>query len=146
MCGGWKQLAGRVLLALPFLVAGWMKLTAYGGTVGYIASAGFPAPEFLTVVAIIVEFGGALLLVLGMHARTAALALVVFTTIATLGYHLNWSDPTQMTMFLKNLGLIGGLLYIFAHGAGRYSLKQWDKYCWGGRWCPDCRVAKGVAM
>ncbi|QQG37523.1 MAG: DoxX family protein [Candidatus Kaiserbacteria bacterium] len=141
-CGGWKQLVGRVLIASPFLVAGWMKLTGFAGTVGYVASAGFPAPEILTVLAIIVELGGALALIAGLHARTAALGLIAFTIIATLGYHLNWSDPMQMTMFLKNLAIIGGLTYVFAHGANKMSLRSWDRYCWGGKMCPDCKVAK----
>ena len=36
--------AGRVLLALLFIVAGYGKLTGLAGTAGYIASKGLPLP------------------------------------------------------------------------------------------------------
>jgi putative oxidoreductase len=135
---GWKGYAitlARVLLALVFLIAGWSKLTGFEGTVGYIASAGLPMPEVLAVLTIIVELGGAILLIIGFHARIAAFALAVFTLLATLVYHMNIADPLQQTMFLKNLAIIGGLLYLKVYGPGPWSLSY--KAC-PGTMCPDC--------
>ena len=48
-------LAGRILLAAIFLVAGYGKLMAFAGTSGYFAKLGFPAPDVMTVLAIAVE-------------------------------------------------------------------------------------------
>lgn len=137
---GWKRYAvvlARVLLGLVFLVAGWQKLTGFDGAVAYIAYAGLPMPEVLAVLAIIVEFGGALLLIVGFHARIAAFALAVFTAIATLAYHMNVADPLQQTMLLKNLAIIGGLLMIKVYGPGPWSLSY--KTC-PGTMCPDCNA------
>lgn len=117
-------LAGRILLAAIFLVAGYGKLMAFAGTSGYFAKLGFPAPDVMTVLAIAVELGGALLLIAGWHARWAAWALILFVAIATFAAHRFWELDAaqylnQMNHFLKNLALIGGLLYVAAFGAGR---------------------------
>jgi len=119
-------LAGRILLAAVFLVAGYGKLMAFAGTSGYFAKLGFPAPDVMTVLAIAVELGGALLLIAGWHARWAAWALILFVAIATFAAHRFWEFDAsqyrnQMNHFLKNLALIGGLLFVVALGPGTLS-------------------------
>ena len=134
ICSGYFSLAARVLLALLFLVVGYEKITNFAGTAAIIASAGIPYPTIATVLAIIFEFGGATLLVLGFQARLAAWGLILFTAIATLLYHRDMSQPIQMLMALKNLSIIGGLLMIAAFGPGKLSLQC---RC-GGSKCLDC--------
>jgi putative oxidoreductase len=121
------MLAGRILLAALFLVAGIRKLMAVAGTAGYFAKLGFPMPEVLVWVVIVVEIGGALLLILGWHARKAAWLLMLFTLIATFAAHRFWEVDAaqyvnQMNHFLKNLAIVGGLLFVAAAGAGSASL------------------------
>ena len=116
-------LAGRILLAALFLVAGIRKLMAVAGTAGYFAKLGFPMPEVLVWVVIAVEIGGALLLILGWHARKAAWLLMLFTLIATFAAHRFWEVDAaqyvnQMNHFLKNLAIVGGLLFVAAAGTG----------------------------
>lgn len=138
---GWYKLIGRVLLGLVFLLAGWMKLTGFSAFVGQLGQTGFPLPSLFAVLAIIFEFGGALLLISGFHVRLAAWMLIIFTAIATVVYHDPMSNQVQMMMFMKNLAIIGGLLYVAATGAGKYGLAKWNRtYCKGGKMCPDCRV------
>jgi len=134
-CKDWYLLAGRVLIAVLFLIGGWGKITNFAGSVGFVASGGFPMPELFTVLAIVFEFGGALLLLSGYHARIGAKALIILTAIATVAYHNVFADPTQQVMLLKNLAIIGGLLYVAVFGAGAYSLQ---KNC-GNSNCPDCK-------
>ena len=142
-CGGWYLTVGRVLLSLLFIIAGFNKLTSFEGTVQMVAGAGFPAPELMTVLAIIFELGGGLMLLLGFHARLAAWMLIAFTAIATVGYHMDFSQQMQMIMFLKNVAIIGGLLFVAAVGAGSWSLAAWDrKLCVGADMCPDCKASK----
>jgi putative oxidoreductase len=122
-------LAGRILLAVVFLVAGYGKLTAFAGTSGYLAKLGFPAPDVMTALAIAVELGGALLLVAGWRTRWAAWALILFVAIATFAAHRFWEFDTaqyrnQMNHFLKNLALIGGLLFVSTFGPGRASVDK----------------------
>lgn len=124
-------LAGRVLIALIFVLSGFGKITGFEGTVGYIASNGLPLPQLAAIGAIIVELGGGILLVLGWKARWAAAAMFVFTVLATLIFHNFWAVPAdqaqnQMIHFMKNISILGGLLYIAVHGSGPLSIDGRD--------------------
>lgn len=113
---------GRLLLAFIFLFSGLGKLAAPDMMIGYIESAGLPFPQLALWLAIAFEIGGGLLLVLGYQTRAAAVALAIFTVVATLGFHTNFADQNEMIMFLKNAAILGGLLQVIAFGAGAYSL------------------------
>ena len=124
----WPVLIARVLLALMFVLAGFGKLFGgLDGTAGYIASVGLPMPVVLAVGAGVLELGAGLLLIIGWQARWAALALALFTLVASFIFHAYWSLPAdqqmmQQLMFMKNLSVVGGLLCVFAFGAGALSL------------------------
>jgi putative oxidoreductase len=118
---------GRILIGLPFAMSGLGKLAAYGKTTAMIAAAGLPFPPLAFVVAVAVELGGGLLLVLGYHVRPIALALAVFSVTAAVSFHSNFADQNQMIHFLKDVMLAGGLLQIVAFGAGAISLEQWRR-------------------
>ena len=121
------SLVGRLLLALLFVPAGISKIGGFAGTVGYITSAGLPAPTIAAVVAIIVEVVGGLALVIGLGTRLAALALALFTLVAAFGFHAYWAVPAdqqfmQQLLFFKNIAITGGLLLLAAFGAGAWSV------------------------
>lgn len=113
-------LAGRVLVAHIFLLAGVQKIGNYAGTQGYMESMGVPG--MLLPLVILVEVGGALALIAGWQTRWAAAGLAGFCVLSALLFHTNFSDGVQMIMFMKNLSIAGGLLFIAAHGAGAYGL------------------------
>ena len=119
--------AGRFLLALMFVLAGFSKITGFAGTVGYMASKGIPAAEVLAVLTILLELGGGLALMAGFHARWAALGLALFTLLASVIFHNFWAvaeaqKMVQQLMFMKNLSVVGGLLMVAALGAGPASI------------------------
>lgn len=121
------SLLGRVLIALLFVPAGWSKIGGFEGTVGYIASVGLPMPQVAAAVAIVVELVGGLALLFGFGTRIAALALAVFTLVATFFFHAFWAVPpeavmVQQLMFFKNIAVTGGLLVLVAFGGGAFSL------------------------
>jgi len=125
-------LVGRILLALMFLLAGISKFGGLEGTAGYIASAGLPLPKLLAIATAALEVVGALMLIVGWQARWAALALAAFTLLATVLFHNYWAMPaaqqfTQQLMFMKNLAVSGGLLVVFAFGAGALSFDHGRK-------------------
>ena len=89
-------LIGRVLIALLFIPAGFGKLTGFAGTVGYIASMGLPLPEVGAAIAIVVELGLGLLLLVGFKTRWAALVLAVFTRRDQPSFfHNYWAMPAE---------------------------------------------------
>jgi putative oxidoreductase len=122
-------LAGRILLAFIFVLSGFNKIGSFAGTATHMASKGLPIAEVLLVLTILIELGGGLMIALGWKARWAALAIFLFLIPATLIFHAYWAvDPSamqrQMIQFMKNLAIMGGMLYIVAAGSGRYSLDK----------------------
>lgn len=123
------SLTGRILIALIFILSGFSKIAGFDGTVGYIASQGLPLPQLLAIGAILVELGGGLMLVLGWKARWAAAAMLIFTALAALIFHNFWAVPpdqmqNQMIHFMKNISMMGGLLFVVIHGSGSLSLEK----------------------
>ena len=122
-------LMGRVLLALMFVWAGFGKITGYAGTAGFMASAGVPMVGVFLPLAILVELGGGIALIVGWKARWVALALAGFTLVASLIFHNFWAMTgdavmTNMLFFYKNVAVIGGMLMVFAFGPGRLSVDR----------------------
>ena len=125
----WAALFGRILLAGMFVISGYGKIPGFEGTAGYIASKGLPVPELLAAIAILIELGGGLAILLGWKTRWAALALVVFLIVITPIFHGFWAVPPEGAMeqqinFMKNVSILGGMLVLFAFGPGRYSLDR----------------------
>ena len=120
-------LIGRLLVAYLLIPAGIGTLTGFAGTVGYITSKGLPMPEVAAGLAIVVELGVGLMLLVGFQTRWAALVLTLFTLAAGFFFHNYWAVPAdqamvQQLMFNKNLAIAGGLLAFVAFGAGGFSL------------------------
>ena len=125
-------LVGRILIALIFVFAGFGKISGFEGTVGYIASKGMPLPQLAAIGAIIIELGGGIMLVLGWKTRLAAIALFLFTGLAALIFHNFWAAApdqaqNQMTHFMKNMAIMGGLIFVMVHGAGALSLDKGNR-------------------
>lgn len=115
-------LAGRVLMSILFIIAGFGKLTAISGTAGWFASIGLPVPTATTVIVGLVELFGGLAILVGFKTRIAAIVLAVFVLGATAIAHLDFSQAGNALMLQKNLGLTGGLLLLAVIGAGSLSI------------------------
>jgi putative oxidoreductase len=68
---------------------------------------------------------GAVLLVVGFWARLGSLLLILFLFPATVLVHTFWNEPSQLTSFLLNLAIFGGLLLVLARGPGMCSFDYW---------------------
>ncbi len=116
-------LIGRVLLGLMFLISGVHKIADPHGTQQYMIMMGMTWMTMLFYIgAVAVEVAGSLSLLLGYRARAAGWLLFLFMIPTTLIFHTNFGDPNQMIHFLKNVSIMGGLLYVARYGAGRYSI------------------------
>jgi len=125
----WAALLGRVLLATIFVISGFGKLTGFDGTAGHIGAKGLPLPQVLAAIAVAIELGGGVAILLGWKTRWAALAFAVFLVVITPIFHGYWSSPPAEAMgqqlnFMKNLSILGGMLLLLAFGPGRYSIDR----------------------
>jgi putative oxidoreductase len=116
------EAAGRVLLAVLFLLSGVGKLGTYKATAAYMASVGVPGALLPAVIA--TEVLGSLAIILGWQARVAAFLLAGFSVLTALTFHNHLADQTQMSMFFKNLSIAGGFLLLVVNGAGPLSLDR----------------------
>jgi putative oxidoreductase len=113
-------LAGRVLFAALFLHEAWSKLAAYSAALAYTQAFGVPGQ--LLPLAIALELGCGLLILCGYHTRAAALLLAAFCLATAVLFHSKFGDRNQLLHFEKDLAVAGGLLVLFAHGAGAWAL------------------------
>jgi putative oxidoreductase len=114
------SLFGRAALAMIFVMAGFGKITGYSGTVGYMESVGLPGMLLPLVIAL--ELGGGLALIAGFLTKPIAAALALFSVVSAFIFHANFGDQMQSIMFMKNIGLAGGLLLLVANGPGEISV------------------------
>jgi len=122
-------LVGRTLLALIFLTSGYGKIGGFAGTAGWMASKGLPMAEVLLAITIVIEIGAALMIIGGYKTRLGATALLLWMIPVTFIFHNFWAMPAdqqqiQTIMFMKNIGLMGGMLYIMAFGSGPLSVDK----------------------
>jgi putative oxidoreductase len=108
---------GRAFIGILFLGAGLIKVTHISMFLGYMASGGLPFVKVLLPLTILMELIGGLMLVFGWKSIYAAVVLAVFTILATATFHQFWSADaasfvTQLTNFLKNTAMFGGLLMV----------------------------------
>lgn len=120
--GFYAPLVARILMGALFVIAALGKLSDVAGFAGYMASGGVPA--ILAWPSIIFELVLGAALIVGYQARIMALLGAGFCVVAAGLYHFAPADQMQMTMFLKNFAIAGGLLMVFAHGAGPLALDK----------------------
>ena len=120
-------LVGRVLLGWLFLASGYGKFGNIAGTTAYFTNLGMSPPELWAWFAAFAEVILGAGLILGLATRYVALASFLWVLIATAIAHRYWIYPAseqadQYNNWLKNIAIMGGTLYVFVTGAGRYSL------------------------
>ena len=117
----------RVCLALVFLVSGIHKGIWYQKAVAEFKRDNIPAIWLVLPGTIGLHLIASICLILGYQTREAALALAIFTVVATLKVHAYWRLPAEAQLgrsriFTANLAVIGGLLMLVAVGGGNFAL------------------------
>ncbi len=106
---------GRMLIGLLFVFSGvGIVLNGVESFSKMIEMRGLPMPIILASLVVVWKIGAGSALILGWRTAQAALALIIFTALATLLYHLDLNDVS----LFKNLAIIGGLLYVYVYGPG----------------------------
>ena len=119
---------GRLMLAAIFLMSAvGNKIPNFAGVAQGMAAEGVPAPQLLLAGAIAFLILGSLSIIAGYQARIGAGLLLVFLVLATYFFHDFWTfegeaRQLQMIQFLKNVSLMGAMLFVMANGPGRFSV------------------------
>lgn len=116
-------LVARICLALIFLNSGVNHALGFPGFVDTIGQV-LPLAGLVAVFTVIFLLVGSIFLILGYKVRIGATLLIVFLIPTTLIFHNFLADPGELISFLKNLGLIGGLLLLIYTGPGKVSLDK----------------------
>jgi uncharacterized membrane protein YphA (DoxX/SURF4 family) len=112
-------LIARIGLGGLFLIAGVNKLNGgIDGVAGMISGAGFPAPVAIAWLVAIFEVVAGAAIILGKYFKEAAILLAVFTFIITMIFHSPMDWAANSMAFLKNMAIVGGLLFAAANGTG----------------------------
>lgn len=141
---GIMTVAGRVLLALIFLMsAAGNKIPQFSKVAQLMEGQGVPMPQVMLVGAIVFLIAGSLSIIVGFKARIGATLLLIFLLLATYFFHDFWTWPEdamwvlstnsevkmpvqqiEMISFMKNLALMGAMLFIVANGSGPMSVDE----------------------
>jgi putative oxidoreductase len=122
---------GRVLLCTIFLMAAVAnKIPHFGEVAKFMELAGVPAPQLLLVGAIAFLLAGSVSVIVGYKARIGAALLLTFLVLASYYFHPFWKFEGQaqqepMIHFMKNLSMMGAMLFVMANGSGPMSLDSW---------------------
>ena len=119
----WVLLIGRISIASVFLVSAIHKAMWYQKAVEEFSGDSVPLVSITLPGTILLHFCGAICLILGLYTELAGLALAIHTLVATYLVHGFWrfegiNRLILSRVFLANLGVVGGLLYIAAIGPG----------------------------
>ena len=120
------DLIGRILISALFLISAFNKIFNLDGSMGWMES--FGVPGFLIFPAIVIELILPVLVIVGYQARIAAGILSIFCLATAFIFHFNFSDQMQFILFLKNIGLAGGFLFIVANGTKDWAVDREKKY------------------
>lgn len=131
-------IVSRILLGLIFLVPGVGKIFNFSGTVEFASSYIF-LPAVMVAIAMVIEVVGSLMLIFGYKVRYAVGALALFSLVAAIFFHLDFSSQQQMMSFLRNLALIGGLLAV-----GLVDAKTCDNCGCEDCECGSCKACGGT--
>jgi putative oxidoreductase len=125
---GFATVLGRVMIATIFLLSAvGNKIPNFNAVAGYMASKGVPQPHTLLAGAIVFLIVGSVSIIVGYKARVGAALLFVFLALATWYFHDFWKADgqerqDQMIQFMKNLSMMGTMVFLMANGSGPMSL------------------------
>ncbi|TWT32070.1 DoxX family protein [Blastopirellula retiformator] len=122
------SLAGRIMIAtIFFMSAVGNKIPNFSGVSQYMAAEGVPLPSVMLFGGIVFLIAGSLSVIAGYKTQIGAGLLLVFLIFATYFFHDFWTlegeaRQQQMIQFMKNLSLMGTMVFLMANGSGLLSI------------------------
>ena len=116
----------RVYLFFVFWYAGTGKIDNFDKFSGYLGTLGVPLPDILSWMIILIEAGGAALLLVGLFVRwmSVPLLIVMFFAGYLVHYQNGWAHEANGIEFAAIYSLM--ILTLLCFGGGKYlSLDYW---------------------
>jgi putative oxidoreductase len=118
----------RILLVAIFPISAYYKVIQWPGIANVVEKTGIPYAYQLAMLGTAAELILPFLIIFGIATRWAALGLILYVLAATYIGHPIWRVAPdvffgQLMSFMKNLGMIGGLLLLVVFGPGRLALQ-----------------------
>lgn len=111
----------RIAMGIAFLYYGISKLFAIGAIIGFVGTK-LPLPTFVFWLAVVIEIGSGLLLVIGLKARAVAAFLTLYCLFTASVFHTNFAVMPIRDHFFSNLVMAAGFLYLAATGPGAWAI------------------------
>lgn len=123
-------LVARVTVGWVFLISGWGKLSNLPLVIENFAGWGIPFPGAMAPFVSAVEFGGGLLLLLGLFARIAAAPLIVVMIVAIISAKRQEIDSLDTLLGFEEFSYMAMFLWLAIAGPGLVSvdrlLQRWS--------------------
>lgn len=116
----------RVYWGWQFIQTGWGKLHSLAKVTGFFTSLGLPIPHVTAIFVSLLEFGGGILLLLGLGSRFISVALIIDMLVAYIT-----ADREALLSFASDPGKFYGAdpytflfaaVLVFLFGPGRFAL------------------------
>jgi putative oxidoreductase len=111
---------GRILMGGFFVWSGVEATLNFPATIASMANVGAPMPTTFAIVAILIEVLCGIAIVVGFKTSQAALVLALYV-IAVAFFYTGLGTNSSQALFLQDMAIVGGLLYISAYGAGSWA-------------------------
>lgn len=124
------DLVARALIACIFLYEAYDSIIFFNSTKETMTEYGITwNQELLLIGTILILLVGGILVLIGYHPNFGSVLLLLYWVPVTFIVYSFWNDPPAIRrinsiMFMKNLAIIGGLLFVFVNGTGKYSVKR----------------------
>ncbi len=118
--------SARVLISVLFLISAYNKIFNIESSMNWMS--GYGVPGILIYPTILLEILLPVMIIIGYKVRIAAGLLSIFCLITAFIFHFDFADQIQFILFLKNIGLAGGFLFIVVNGTKEWSLDKEKKF------------------
>ena len=118
--------SARILISALFLISAYNKIFNIESSMNWMS--GYGVPGILIYPTILLEILLPMIIIIGYKVRIAAGLLSVFCLLTAFIFHFDFADQIQLILFLKNIGLAGGFLFIVVNGTKEWSLDKEKKF------------------
>ena len=107
------------------------KIFNYELTYNYMANHDVPFINIALIITILIQFFCSIGVIIGWHSKKSAFILAILTVVISYYMHNFWDmapsihQEHELQNFIKNMGIMAGLLILSSSNSGKYSFKSY---------------------